>query len=135
MMRRSRIVRLSALATATALLVLGTPASASAQCSDPNYKGSRSFPGGSCPEYVANTSSAAVWALLVLAGGLWLAFAWSRSRDTTIADLAVVDAVFSDAATGETVAGVGSCTAPDPVMNGGIGRPPGAGSAQQGGSG
>ncbi|MEV4433029.1 hypothetical protein [Streptomyces sp. NPDC049585] len=94
-MTPSRWARTSALAVATALLVLGAPASASAQCADPNYRGTRTFPGGSCPTTVAQTASAGVWAVLVLAAALGLAHLLSRSRSTTDADLAMLDAVFS----------------------------------------
>ncbi|GAA2717056.1 MULTISPECIES: hypothetical protein [Streptomyces] len=91
----SRWARPAGLAVATALLVLGAPASASAQCADPNYRGTRTFPGGSCPTTVAGTASAGVWAVLVLAAALWLARLLTRSRSTTDADLAMLDAVFT----------------------------------------
>ncbi len=101
----SRIVRLSALVVAGPLLVLGAPGSAVAQCSEANYRGSRTFPGGSCPATVANTASGVVWAVLVLAAVLWIALALSRSRATTDADLALVDATFSRAAGGHAASG------------------------------
>ncbi|MFC4517564.1 hypothetical protein [Streptomyces ehimensis] len=92
---RSRCAGLVAPVLTAVLLVLGTPASASAQCADPNYRGSRTFPGGSCPETVADTASTGVWVLVLLAAGTWLAYALSRSRSTTDADLATVDATFA----------------------------------------
>ncbi|MFF8280861.1 hypothetical protein ACF05T_33170 [Streptomyces lateritius] len=98
-------MRLLALATATALLVLGAPASAAAQCSNPDYKGIRSFPGGACPQHVAGIASGVVWALLTLAAGLWLISALRRSRSETDTDLATIDAVFSDASNEESAAG------------------------------
>ncbi|MFG2205687.1 hypothetical protein [Streptomyces sp. NPDC048638] len=98
-MIRSRAVRLTTLAAATALLVLATPATASAQCSGPNYRGTRTFPGGDCPEPTAIAASGTVWALLLLAAGLWLTLARRRSRSATTADLALVDATFTQAAT------------------------------------
>ncbi|OEJ23574.1 hypothetical protein AR457_02725 [Streptomyces agglomeratus] len=100
-----RRVRLPALATATALLVLGAPASAVAQCSNPDYKGSRSFPGGACPEHVAGFASGAMWGLLALAAGLWLISALRRSRSETDTDLAAIDAVFGGALNEESAAG------------------------------
>ncbi|KOU55071.1 hypothetical protein ADK57_45875 [Streptomyces sp. MMG1533] len=93
-----RTVRLSALAAASALLVLGTPSPASAQCAAPTYHGGLPLRVGQCPEGVAGGAAAGVWALLVLAAGLWLASALSRSRTTTDADLAAIDEVFSQAA-------------------------------------
>ncbi|MDT0449424.1 hypothetical protein [Streptomyces hesseae] len=111
-MMPSRTARLSALAVAVPLLVLGTPAAASAQCSEPNYRGSRTFPGGSCPEQVADTASGVVWAVLVLAAALWVALALSRSRATTDADLALVDATFSHAATAEATSAEAAPSAP-----------------------
>ncbi|GGX23621.1 hypothetical protein [Streptomyces chryseus] len=98
--------RLLAVATATALLVLVAPVSAAAQCSNPDYKGSRSFPGGACPENVAGIASGAVWALLVLAAGLWLASALRRSRSETATDLTTIDSVFG-AASNEEAGAVG----------------------------
>ncbi|MDO0914956.1 hypothetical protein QQM39_30265 [Streptomyces sp. DT2A-34] len=90
-----RIARLSALATATATLVLGTPAPASAECAAPTYHGGLPLHVGECPEAVAGGASAGVWALLLLAAGVWLASALSRSRGGTDADLTVIDEVFS----------------------------------------
>lgn len=97
-MTGSRAVRLLALAAATVLLVLGGPSSASAQCLPPAYHSDLPGGSGTCPEQVAGSASAVVWAVLVLAAGLWLARALSRSRDTTDDDLAVVDSVFSQSA-------------------------------------
>ncbi|MBT2384379.1 hypothetical protein [Streptomyces sp. ISL-11] len=104
---RSWAVRASALATATALLVLGAPATASAQCADPHYHGGRTFPGGSCPENVADAASGTVWAVLVLAAGLWIAVALSRHRSTTAADLAAIDEAFSRTTPGTATAAPG----------------------------
>ncbi len=54
---------------------------------------------GACPEGVAGGASGAVWAVVVLAAGLWIAYARSRSRATADTDLEVIDAVFSEAVT------------------------------------
>ncbi|MFF3340148.1 hypothetical protein [Streptomyces flavidovirens] len=101
--RRSRrsqgAVRLSAVTAAAVLFVLGVPAPASAQCSNPNFPSSRVFPTGKCPEGVATTASATVWCLLAIAFVLWLVLALSRHRPGTNADLELIDAVFSQAET------------------------------------
>ncbi|WP_187284719.1 hypothetical protein [Streptomyces sp. uw30] len=98
-----RIARLSALVTATATLVLGTPSPASAECAAPTYHGGLPLHVGECPEAVAGGASAGVWALLLLAAGLWLASALSRSRAGTDADLATIDEVFSQERRADTV--------------------------------
>ncbi|MER5360764.1 hypothetical protein [Streptomyces sp. NPDC002785] len=91
----TRIVRLSALAVATAALVLGAPSPASAECAAPTYHGGLPLRVGECPEAIASGAAAGVWALLVLVAGLWLASALSRSRASTDADLGTIDRVFT----------------------------------------
>lgn len=90
-----RIARLSALATAVATLVLGTSSPAAAECAAPTYHGGLPLHVGDCPEAVAGGAAAGVWVLLILAAGVWIASALSRSRGGTNADLAVIDEVFS----------------------------------------
>ncbi|KPI06254.1 hypothetical protein OK074_4232 [Actinobacteria bacterium OK074] len=97
-MRPALVGRLAALAAATVLLVLGTSAPASAQCAAPTYHGGLPVRVGACPEGVAGGASGGVWAVVVLAVGLWIAYARSRSGATTEADLGVIDAVFGAAA-------------------------------------
>jgi hypothetical protein len=92
-----RIARHSALAAATAILVLGTPSPASAQCAAPTYHGGLPLHIGECPEAIAGGAVAGAWALAVLTAGLWCAFACSRSRAETEADLAVIDEIFTQA--------------------------------------
>ncbi|MFJ3496946.1 hypothetical protein ACIPPJ_25615 [Streptomyces sp. NPDC086091] len=87
-------VRLSALAAAVAVLVLGAPPPASAQCAASTYHGGLPLWTGTCPEGVAGGASVAAVALAVLAAGGWLARAWSRGRDRADADLALLDEVF-----------------------------------------
>ncbi|MER5938832.1 hypothetical protein ABT121_16095 [Streptomyces sp. NPDC001928] len=115
-----RIARLSALASATATLVLGTPSPASAECAAPTYHGGLPLHVGECPEAVAGGASAGVWALLILAAGLWLAWALSRSRAATDADLATIDEVFSQAAAAEpTPPSASAPTSTPPSLEGG----------------
>lgn len=93
-MTGSRTVRLFALAAATAPLVLGTPSPASAQCAAPAYHGGVPLWIGECPEAVAGGASAAVWALVIVAAGLWIARALSRSDSGEATDLQLIDRVF-----------------------------------------
>lgn len=95
-MTGSRAIRLLAWAAAVLVLVLGCPVPASAQCLPPAYHGDVPGAAGSCPQGAASGASAVVWAVAVLAVGLWLARAFSRSRATTEADLATTDAVFTE---------------------------------------
>ncbi|MFE2879364.1 hypothetical protein ACFXG6_25205 [Streptomyces roseus] len=123
--RTARAVRLTSLAAAAALLVLGSPSTAFAQCAEPNYRGSGAFPGPGCPAHAAGVASGVVWAVLAVVAGLWLVHALSRSRAGTTADLAVMDAVFSDRdATGTQ--GAGAPPAGSPVAGGFGGVPDGA---------
>ncbi|MFJ9211807.1 hypothetical protein [Streptomyces sp. NPDC102264] len=83
------------MAAAVTALVLGTPSPASAECAAPTYHGGLPLRVGECPEAVAGGAAAGVWVLLVLAAGLWLASALSRSRAATDADLETIDKVFT----------------------------------------
>ncbi|MEU6347932.1 hypothetical protein ABZ896_01230 [Streptomyces sp. NPDC047072] len=98
----ARALRLLAPAAAVVLLVLGDPAPAAAQCAPPAYHGDLPGAAGSCPQGTAGGASALVWAVVVLAAGLWLARAVSRSRAATDADLATTDAVFAEHAPDES---------------------------------
>lgn len=113
-----RGVRLLVVTTATTLLILGAPASAVAQCSNPDYKGIGSFPGGACSQHVAGIASGALWVLLALAAGLWLAAALRQSRTQTDADLATIDAVFSDEGRAEPSAGRRAADGQDAQVSG-----------------
>ncbi|MGW3283066.1 hypothetical protein ACWDR3_00300 [Streptomyces sp. NPDC001002] len=93
-MTGSRAVRLCALIVAVVLVVLDGPSSASAQCLPPAYHGDLPGSTGSCPGRTVAEASGVVWAVLVLAVGLWLARAQFRSRAETDADLELVDSVF-----------------------------------------
>lgn len=87
-------VRLFALVAAVALLVLGSPSSASAQCVAPTYNGGLPVRAGSCPEGVAGGASGLAWAVVVLAVGVWVVRALSRSRSAADAELGLIDEVF-----------------------------------------
>ncbi|GAA1317207.1 hypothetical protein GCM10009647_046890 [Streptomyces sanglieri] len=91
------------MAAATAALVLGAPSPASAECAAPTYHGGLPLRVGECPEAVAGGAAAGVWALLILAVGLWLASALVRSRTTADADLGLIDEVFSQGATAREI--------------------------------
>ncbi|MFD9326132.1 hypothetical protein [Streptomyces sp. NPDC060065] len=86
--------RLSTLVAAVALLVIGSPTSASAQCVAPTYNGGLPVRAGNCPEGVAGGASGLVWAVVVLAVGVWLVRALSRSRSAADAELGLIDEVF-----------------------------------------
>ncbi|MCZ4604971.1 hypothetical protein O3S80_14715 [Streptomyces sp. Lzd4kr] len=94
-MNAPRLVRLSAAAAATLTLVLGSSSPASAECAAPTYHGGLPLRIGACPEAVAAGASAMVWAVLLLAAGLWIAHGLTRPDSRDASDLELIDRVFS----------------------------------------
>ncbi|MGW1616600.1 hypothetical protein ACWCQZ_45685 [Streptomyces sp. NPDC002285] len=94
-MNGSPLVRLSAVAAATVTLVVGTSAPASAECAAPTYHGGLPLRIGDCPEAVAAGASAVVWAVLLIAAGLWIAHGLTRPDSREASDLELIDRVFS----------------------------------------